>query len=414
MILALSLLACSAPDAPKTRAAPSEDFLSADTVRVTTPANGDTINPSFVLAYEAGADVDSVRLYGNGVGLGAAQRPADGAGEYTLRLDDGRWALRLSGFDVNGDETSHHDLTVRVNAGGTSWVTIVSPADGANVTDPVSIVVDASDDVDSVELLADGAHIGETTPGGMVSWSTEGTGYGRDIEAVAYVGGVEVASDHLTITVEPGTSPTTSTFNDLVMDYLATYPTDGSYGYYWPEDDGVWYGTTRDVSYRGTLMSPGDAQHRSYCVGLTWELFMRAFDELDRSTGGDGTVNGMSVSDMVDFRTDWFVRDLYGDGVVSAVENYGIGERVTNLEDVRPGDFLQFWRNSGSGHSNVFIQWERDDADRIIGVTYWSVQSSTGGIDYNTEYFGSGGSSVDPSYFFAARVYPPEDWISWR
>ena len=91
-----------------------------------------------------------------------------------------------------------------------------------------------------------------------------------------------------------------------------------------------------------------------------------------------------------------------------------MGERVTDWADIRPGDVLQFWRHSGSGHNNLFVEWVYDGDGEIAGVTYWSTQSSTDGVGYNTEYFGTGGSSIDPSSFFAARVYMPEDWISWE
>ena len=83
---------------------------------------------------------------------------------------------------------------------------------------------------------------------------------------------------------------------------------------------------------------------------------------------------------------------------------------MSDLEEVRPGDFLQFWRNSGSGHSSVFIDWERDATGTIEGVWYWSTQGSTDGIGYNLEYFGSGESDLDPAHFHAARITSPDRW----
>jgi hypothetical protein len=75
---------------------------------------------------------------------------------------------------------------------------------------------------------------------------------------------------------------------------------------------------------------------------------------------------------------------------------------------------LQFWRHSGSGHNNIFIDWETDGDGTIIGVTYWSTQGSTDGVDYNTEYFGTSGSRIDPNSFFAGRARMPVDWEPWR
>ena len=74
------------------------------------------------------------------------------------------------------------------------------------------------------------------------------------------------------------------------------------------------------------------------------------------------------VDDLDDFRVDWYVRELMGSGVVEAVENYGIGERITYWEDIQAGDFLQFWRNNGSGHNNIFIEWKKQDPSPAVPV----------------------------------------------
>lgn len=409
-VVTLLLLAC-APEPER-----ADGFVRDTTVRVTSPANGEAVGGSFVVTYEAGAGVDHVRLYANARGQGPAERPEDGGGEIEVVVDqDGRYALALVGYDAAGVELSKHSLAVRVAGASESWVTVVSPADGANVPNPVQFVLDASDNVERVTLAADGWVFAEGGPGERFTYTFDGTGYARDIVVDGFdAAGALVASDSITLTVEPGTEPVDSDWNAVVLGLVEEYPTDGSYGYYWPEDDGVWFGTTREIWYRGERMSTADPYHRSFCVGLTWEVFMRAFDQVDRATGGDGVVNGMTVADMEEFRTDWFVRELYGAGAADAVENYGVGERVTDWADIRPGDVLQFWRHSGSGHNNLFVEWVYDGDGEIAGVTYWSTQSSTDGVGYNTEYFGTGGSSIDPSSFFAARVYMPEDWISWE
>ena len=141
---------------------------------------------------------------------------------------------------------------------------------------------------------------------------------------------------------------------------------------------------------------------------------MRAFDQADRMTGGDGSLNGMTEDDLDDFRVLWFIVNINGDENVDALEDYGLGERVTDLEDAQPGDVVQFWRNSGSGHNNIFIEWERSGSGDIIGLTYWSTQGSTDGIGYNTEYFGASGSTINPSYVFIARPYMPDQWLPWN
>ncbi len=411
--LLLPLFVACADDAPGPRQAPGEDFAKDTDVRFTNLSNGQTVPSPLVVQYSAGADVAGIQLENDyGVLVSATAVPDGGAGELIVNIADGRYELTLLGLDEDDAELSRSSITIRVETDDDAWVTITSPSDGATVTNPVSFVVDASDGVDEIELWADGWSLGTTQPGQLLTYEFSGTGFARDIEAVAWNDGVEVATDRIQLTVDAGTDPLDSSFNQLILDLVDTYPTDGSYGYYWPSGSD-WPGTTRDLWYQGQQVAYGDEQNRSYCSGLTWEVFMRAFEIADERTDGDGTINGMTVDDLYDFRTDWYVRDLWGDGVGIAVENYGIGERITDFADVQPGDYVQIWRHSGSGHTFVFIDWLLDDEDDIVGVTYWSTQGSTDGIAYKDEYFGASGSTIDPAYFFAARVYEPADWVPW-
>ena len=52
--------------------------------------------------------------------------------------------------------------------------------------------------------------------------------------------------------------------------------------------------------------------------------------------------------------------------------------------------------------------------DEIIGIQYWSTQSGTDGIGAQSEYFGSSGSYIHPSYLFVGRVRMPVDWEPWH
>ena len=111
---------------------------------------------------------------------------------------------------------------------------------------------------------------------------------------------------------------------------------------------------------------------------------------------------------------DWFDFTLENQYLVAKIkelwywrEDYILGRHST-------GRFLQFWRNNGSGHNNIFIEWARNSSDEIVGVKYWSTQGSTNGVGYQVEFFWPGDDSIDPAYFFAARVYEPQYWISFR
>ena len=416
--LLLSLLACHRDDDAKVRhgapdAAPGEDFLTETTVRLTSPGRGEVVGSPLTAAWQAGADVASVRLDADGETVWGPVDASAGSGSLEVVLGEGRVTLSLVGLDADGEALSDYSIPVKVSADGASWVSFASPSDGAELPNPITFALDGSDDIDEIQVEADGWPLGTVTPGETLTYEFSGTGYAREITAYGYVDGALTASDTISVVVEPESAPDESSFSDLVVRLLERYPTDGSHDYYWPSG-GTWYGTTKDIYYQDELVAEGDPEGRCYCVGLTWEVYMTAFAEADGSTGGDGTLNGMDVSDLSSFRVDWFVRDLWGDGVVTAMENYGLGDPVTDLADLRPGDFLQFWRYSGSGHSVIFIDWELDDDGDIVGIQYWSTQSSTDGIDYNSEYFGTGGSSIDPSYFFAARARMPADWGPWR
>jgi hypothetical protein len=402
------LLATSCISDKNQNPANEDNFETDSSLRVLEPSNGDVVDSPFEVVYEVGSDIDSIRVDVNNMTNQYIEDVESGV--FELELGQGNKSLRIVGLDSEGDQLSVRNLTVTVEPEN-HWVAIISPADGETVQNPVHFVVNASGELDSIELLADDYSLGFTEPGIALDYEFTGMGYPRNITARGYFDGELQAEDEIQITVEAGTQPIDSDFSSLVVDMLETYPADGTFGYYWPEGSG-WLGTTQDIWYMDELVAEGDVLNRSYCVGLTWEVFMRVWAQVDGQTG-DGSINGMDVYDLHDFRIDWFVRDLYGSGVGEAVENFGIGEVVTDWSDIQPGDFLQFWRNNGSGHSNIFIDWERDSEDRITGVKYWSTQNSTDGVGYNTEYFGTSSSNIDAYYFFAARVYMPEDWIPW-
>ena len=195
--------------------------------------------------------------------------------------------------------------------------------------------------------------------------------------------------------------------SDAVLAAIQEYPTDGSYSYWWPENDGRWWGTPEDLYYLDTLLSPGDPEHRSYCVGLTWQVMMGVVAE--ELGGTDQPINGMDLAVMETFREEWFVRFVYGRGSSDAMQLAGIGGPVPRGE-VRPGDFVQFWRNNGSGHHVVFEAWIYAEDGAIRGFRYRSTQSPTDGIGVNEELFGHYESDVDETFFFPARLWGPEDW----
>ena len=76
--------------------------------------------------------------------------------------------------------------------------------------------------------------------------------------------------------------------------------------------------------------------------------------------------------------------------------------RAIACGDARRGDFAQIWRNNGSGHSVVFLDWVREDG-AIVGLRYWSTQPATDGIGERVERF-DGERGVDREQIWLARV----------
>ncbi|NUM53354.1 MAG: hypothetical protein HUU46_06905 [Candidatus Hydrogenedentes bacterium] len=191
--------------------------------------------------------------------------------------------------------------------------------------------------------------------------------------------------------------PDADAFAQCVLTVSASYPTDGTNAYYWPKQ-GEWKGVTRDVFYNGELVAKGDEQGRCHCSGITWEVFMRAIEEYNR-THNPKALHTWTVEDIKQFQFLWFGSDGNKRCIHNAVLTYGIGTEIKEPADARPGDFVQFWRGNGSGHSCIFQEWVRDDAGNITHLKYWSAQKKTNGISFNMETVG------DPKGIILDQVY---------
>jgi hypothetical protein len=418
VVLVVLLVGCKGAQTSDVREPPADDataegdnFGNDGTVRILTPGNNATLSGVIELTFSAGDAVDSLAV--NVDGSVAASGVATDVASIPLDLGEGRHTVTLLGMDADAHELSRDTIVIRELADVSSYVSLTSPADGATVVNPVQFTFDVSDDVDDVEILADGWSLGHAGPGEILSYSFGGTGYSRAIEAIARdSAGHEIASDEMSLTVQDPAPAKVSSFNAKVLDLIKEYPTDSSIDYYWPS--GVdWSGSTRDIRYQDALVADDGGFSSCFCVGMTWEIYLRAWLAIDKSEGGDGTdLHGLSSDDMFDMRDDWFVRDIRGPGASAAFEDYGLGVEVESFDDWQPGDFIQFWRHSGSGHNVIFIDWMTNSSGARIGFQYWSCNGSgsTNGPGYNEEYFGSSGSSIDPMYTYGARAYMPEDW----
>ena len=85
--------------------------------------------------------------------------------------------------------------------------------------------------------------------------------------------------------------PALGDLNPYIMKVLKTYPTDGTHDYHWPRE-GTWSGNVRTLYYDGKVLLKGDPKGRCYCCGLTFEVFVQAWQDWARETGRPGTIEG--------------------------------------------------------------------------------------------------------------------------
>jgi hypothetical protein len=391
---------------------PGDNFGDAATVRFEEPFSGQTVDTSFKAVFAFGDEVQLVRVLIDDEPATSFESP--GKGTLNLTADTGRHTLTLVGFDGDRAELSRDTVDIRVvdEDAGTAWVGITTPSDGAHPMNPVVFSAEGSAGVTRIEFLADDWSIGEVKPGGSFSYSFAGVGFERTIKVQAYDEDEMVATDSIRITVEESTvDPGPTDFNELVEALVEAYPKDGTYQYYWPADGGGWSGSTRDMYYQGEKVTSHGGFSSCYCSGITFEWYLRAFQEWDKANGGDGNdLNGIDQDEIWDFRRDWYVRDVRGPGTTVAMEAYGVGVDVGGFENWQRGDFVQLWRYNGSGHTVVFWDWVLADDGSIVGMEYASCQNATNGLGINEEYFGSSSGSLDPQYMWAARGWLPELW----
>lgn len=145
-----------------------------------------------------------------------------------------------------------------------------------------------------------------------------------------------------------------------------------------PHYDGV----SEEVQLGGRVVARPAADGATYCCGVTLETWLRAW----RARGGPDP----DISDPEQLVADWFCPVMGHSGVVDALVERGLGDRV-HPDDARPGDLVQYWRSVDlarpSGHSAVFLGWERDEEDRRV-LCYWSSQPVTTGIGIHREVVG--------------------------
>ncbi len=206
--------------------------------------------------------------------------------------------------------------------------------------------------------------------------------------------------------------PDDGSLNPYVMRVIAAYPLDGSYPYHcsWkPREYDIYNGVTQDLWYQGQVVAKAypDGSRCSYCCGLTFEIFVRAMKLRNVQQGLDpDNFNNMTFHDLFNLLQLWYIEGR-GDSPQLGIVGYGLGEKITDLEQARPGDFADYSTAPRGGHSVIFIDWIRDEADEIIGMKYFSSNlSGTHGVGYGKALFSdaNNGRGIIRKFLHLARV----------
>ncbi len=181
--------------------------------------------------------------------------------------------------------------------------------------------------------------------------------------------------------------------NPYVLKVIAAYPLDGSYPYHcgWtPREYDIYNGVTQDMWYKGMVVAKAypDGSRCSYCCGFTFEVFIRAMKLRNIQKGLEpDDFNGMTFNDLFNMLQLWYIEGK-GDSEQRGIVGYGLGEAITDFEQVRAGDFLSYSTTPAGGHAVIFIDWIRDEQSKIVGMKYFSSNlSGSKGVGYGQGKF---------------------------
>jgi hypothetical protein len=198
---------------------------------------------------------------------------------------------------------------------------------------------------------------------------------------------------------------------------------------------------TRDLQFGDNGILPASNPPFTMCVAAQLEILVTALDQYFQETGDDSPFHFLPVESWKRLRPNdlrgqiWIVENAPSNGAADAFYNFGMGHKLA-FKDLRPGSFLNFNRNNGSGHGVVFLGFlDRNGndlkqySDQVAGFKYFSSQGQKGaagsGFGYRWAFFSdvgcptlSGGRKRDcgvirsdsPKLLNGGTVYNPKSW----
>lgn len=152
--------------------------------------------------------------------------------------------------------------------------------------------------------------------------------------------------------------------NEQILALIKSFKTGG--GYTWNPKTPT-SGVSMDIIYKEQAILKKDTT--TFCSGVTFMTWFILF----------GKFLDIEVHEMKRLQQDWYVNTGKRAGPVDALVPRGLGVEV-KLNEALPGDFCQLWRNTGSGHSVVYLAHDE------MSIKYWSSQKPvTNGIGIRSE-----------------------------
>lgn len=171
---------------------------------------------------------------------------------------------------------------------------------------------------------------------------------------------------------EAAATPANDLLNSRIRDVAGGLRRGG--GYLWPSPDKFAGGTTQDLMLgKDRILRAGRG---TYCCGVTLEVFWRGWLAYAKDYSLP-FMGGITLAQARELQRSWFCIGTRK-GALDALVPLGLGVEVA-AGDARPGDFAQFWRASGLGHSVMVLGVAQGR------ISYFSTQKSTNGIGSTAE-----------------------------
>jgi hypothetical protein len=173
---------------------------------------------------------------------------------------------------------------------------------------------------------------------------------------------------------------------------------------------GLGYGPgnfTRDLQFGDNGLLPASHPPLTMCVAAQLEILVEALNLYFEDTHDATPFHFLPKVSWQRLRpTDlrgqiWIVENAPSHGAADAFSNFGMGQTVA-FKDLRPGSFLNFNRNTGSGHGVVFLGYLDQSGNdlkgysaAVAGFRYFSAQGKQGvdgsGLGYRWAFFSDAG-----------------------